>query len=246
MKVYIYTRFALPFYSRYTSSRTDIDEYQKWLYDDKRLEQEIDILFYFTKYTIENQTYSNYEWLFFVGHDTPNKFIDKLKTIKQASIILSSNTLPRQPCFIPKDKKYIAVRLDDDDGLHIKYFELLQNYEVNGTVIAPIYGNNIFIHPDRTIEAQEINIYDLTNPNRKLSKLGNKKIRSAGLSCISMNPFKLGNHTRVHLNYPIAYLEDKNMFFQSIGPNTATKRKFFYQYPTTIYKNIETFHPLIH
>jgi len=220
MKIYILTRFSLPRYppkgftwdkSIYSHQNSEIN-YYKWLYDEKRLDERMRIFNHITRPSIENQTYENYEWMFFIGQGLPDKYKKSLTEIKKSKLIIPKKYKHIGSKRFFDRKEFISIRLDDDDAIHPKYLENIKSFNKENQIIAPFYGKYFHLNADGTIQAQNV-----TNKNY---------IKGCGVGCYRENIYSLGNHARLHEKFDVNFIKDQNMFFVSVGQHTSTNRRF--------------------
>ena len=191
------------------------------LFDEQRLDKRIMIFNHITKTSIESQTYQNYEWIFFISPDLPDKYKNNLKEIKKSKLIIANKyaDIGREDIF--SKEEFISIRLDDDDAIHPEYLESIKDFNIENQIIAPYYGRFFNLNEDKTIQA-----HDITNQGQK--------IKSCGTGCYRKNIYSLGNHNLFRQNFPVHFVKNKNMFFMSIGTHTYTNRRF---YPNIKIKN---------
>lgn len=228
MKIYILTRFAITGLSGWPYTQFSESRHTKnsWLFpesfhaeqadgdifNEQKLDQRIKIFNYITKASIEAQTYQNYEWIFFISQDLPEKYKDIFKRIKKSRCIIINRyqDIDREDYF--DEEEYISIRLDDDDAIHPKYLENIKDFNKENEIIAPYYGKFFSLNEDKTIQAQ--------NFTNKYS------IKACGVGCYKKNIYSLGNHLYLHQKFPVNLVKDKNMFFVSVGEHTSMNRIF--------------------
>jgi hypothetical protein len=219
MKIIIQTRFSIfkfPPRSWHTigNKYQNSEEYLKWLYSSKRLDEKMRIFNNFTKLSIESQTYNNYEWIFYISDSLPRKYKDQLSKIKKSKIIIIDKYKNIRDAFLLKNNEnFISIRLDDDDGLHPTYFEKIKNFAFPNQIIAPMYGNYFNLSND--------------NINLKIQKIDNiKYIRACGIGAYKKNIHSYGRHSTIHERHKVTFIKDENMFFVSVGEHTTSNRNF--------------------
>lgn len=228
MKIYIQTRFSIFKYppsswgylKKYLNKyNLDKKIYSEWLYNPRRLDEKMRILNNFTKLSIESQTYKNYEWIFYISDDLPQKYKDELSKIKQSKVLIIKKYIEIQDVSLFNDQQeFISVRLDDDDGLHPTYLEKISNFNTPNEIIAPMNGLYFKLLDDNTnLESHEVN----NTPYH---------VRGCGLGVYNNSIYSYGNHAKMHEKYKINFINDKNMFFVSVGKHTATNRIFLNKY----------------
>jgi hypothetical protein len=223
MKIYILTRFSIPCWPTlgafcwskelYSQRFPNIVAYNAWLYDEKRLQQRIEIFETITRYSIESQTYENYEWIFYIGKGLPSKYKNYLSEINKSKLFtIDKYTDINYENFHSSSKEgYISIRLDDDDALHPTYLEKIKDFNKPNEIIAPLYGKYFNLLQDRKIQAHSVN--------------NKKTIKACGVGVYNKNIHCLNNHTKFHKKFPIYFIEDKDMFFVSVGEHTSVNRK---------------------
>ena len=221
MKIYILTRFSLPRYppkgftwdkSIYSHQDSEIN-YYKWLYDEERLDERMRIFNHITRPSIENQTYENYEWIFFIGQGLPDKYKKSLTEIKKSKLIIPKKYKHIGSKRLFDKKEFISIRLDDDDAIHPKYLENIKNFNKENEIIAPFYGKYFYLNADGTMQAQDV--------------INKPYIKSCGVGCYKENIYNFGSHAKLHEKFNINFIKDQNMFFMSVGKHTCTNRRFF-------------------
>jgi hypothetical protein len=220
MKIYILTRFSCPNYpprsfhwdrSTHPHIYNKIN-YYKWLYDEKRLDERMRIFNAITKPSIESQTYENYEWIFFIGKDLPDKYKKILNEIKKSKLIIINKYEDIEKENFFDQKEFISIRLDDDDAIHPKYLEYIKDFNKENEIITPFYGKHFCLNLDGTFQAENI--------------INQAFIRACGVGSYKKNIYSLGNHSTFYNRFPINFIQDKNMFFVSVGSHTSTNRTF--------------------
>jgi hypothetical protein len=222
MKIYILTRFSTPCWpllsvfrwskELYPKRFPNKGAYNKWLYDEKRLQKRMEIFEAITKYSIQSQTYDNYEWIFYIGKGLPSKYKDYISEINKSKLIVTDNYKDIDyENFNSSKEDYISIRLDDDDGLHPTYLEKIKDFNKPNEIIAPLYGQYFNLLKDGKIQAHSMN-----------NKNG---IKACGVGVCNKNIHTLKNHSKFHERFPINFIEDKKMFFVSVGEHTSVNRK---------------------
>ena len=229
MKIYILTRFAITNSNGWPYmllSKSNLHKKNSWLFpesfhkaqgngnifNEQKLDQRIKIFNYITKPSIEAQTYQNYEWIFFISQDLPEKYKDILKRIKKSRCIIINTykDIDREDYF--DEEEYISIRLDDDDAIHPKYLENIKDFNKENEIVAPYHGKLFSLNEDKTIQAQNF--------------ANDYSIKSCGVGCYKKNIHSLGNHSSLHQRFPVNLVKDKNMFFISVGEHTSVNRIF--------------------
>jgi hypothetical protein len=190
------------------------EDYGQWLYNPERLEEKMRIFNNFTKFSIESQTYDNYEWIFYISKKLPKQYKEELAKIKKSKIIVIKNYEDIKNVSLFNDQEeFISIRLDDDDGLHPTYFEKIKDFNTPNEIIAPFYGLYFNLLNDNTsIIAHEVN--------------NNQYIKGCGVGAYNQSIYSYGNHAKMNTAYKVNYINDKNMFFISVHDHTVTDRKF--------------------
>lgn len=217
-KIYVLTRFSVynyppkiwPVGGKIQSE----EEYAKWLYNPKRMINKFDIFEGITKRCIENQTYKNFEWHIYTSKRMPKKWLDELfglvKDVPQAKLFYVKNIGESLQHFAeyPKKEPYVSVRLDDDDGIHPRFFEILSHYTSPGMVISPKHGRMISrTAPTGAFVSSYHTIYPFCG--------------AWGLAFSGGNVYSLGNHMKVNSNYDVNYLKDKDLYLLYSGSKAS-------------------------
>jgi hypothetical protein len=229
-KIYLYTKFSLPFYKKPWNSKIDVgqnylksksnSEYIAFLYDDTRL---INKLFFFENITIPtiiNQTYQNFLWIIFISSLLPENYKEYLYEITKRYNNIQiykiegtiENTKTLATLHTPCDSHYITSRIDDDDGLPKQYFQelidLKQDYDVVGTNKCLLLSGG-----------EDNNIYYRIHKSSYLL--------SCGLATKNRNIFSLGDHSLAGKLFQSITLS-KQIALMACGDFTLTKRPEYY------------------
>jgi hypothetical protein len=197
----------------YPNGFSNASEYHSWLYDEKRIEKRLEFFETITKYSIERQTYDNYEWIFYIGRGLPSKYKDHLSKINKSKLfIIEKYKDINYENFNSSQEPYISIRLDDDDGLHPEYLEKIKDFDKPNEIIAPFYGKYFNLLEDGKIQAHSVN--------------NKHTIKACGVGAYNKNIHCLSNHTKFRKKFPINFIENKDMFFVSVGEHTSVGRKF--------------------
>jgi glycosyltransferase involved in cell wall biosynthesis len=189
------------------------------LFSEKRLQGRLIFFKELTLKSILNQTYKNFEWIIFISNFLPEKYKEYIKNIDsrikvveldgkgmcQDDLLKSHN---------PSESDYISCRLDDDDGLCVDYFELL-NKAYNNHEIDFVAGSKESL--GISYEKEKF-LY---------SKLKTSYLTSAGVACKNKHIYSIGSHSRIQANYKIKLISEYRRYpcVQATGQNTFTNRK---------------------
>jgi hypothetical protein len=219
-KIYLYTKFiGIPQTQKFypvidKKFFQSYDNYINHLFDEQRI---ISRLFFFKKLTIPTilgQTNQNFEWIIFISSLLPVKYKEFIRSISEKILVIETNQkiISNQELaelHSPKESNYISVRLDDDDGLCIDYFELLlKKYSSNNLLIG---SKNILI---------------VTNYEKNLvySKTTKNFLVSSGFSSKNKHVYDIGGHAKAQYMYSYDLIDKKYPSIQSGGEHTFTKR----------------------
>ena len=222
MKTYIFTRFSILDNDskswNLTRNNKSINELKSKLFDKKRLDEKFFTFENITYKSLVNQSNQNFIWYVITSKYLPQNYKDKLYTFEGENIkILEVENMREFNSFIKNieyEKDYCTVRLDDDDGLNIKFIDKLNK----------IYNNSNKSEVVSFYKGRKITKYksEIITENKDYIR---KKV-SAGLSKFNGNIYGCGSHTKVDQKYKIIYDNSKNMFFQWASEFCDTKRKF--------------------
>ena len=186
------------------------------LFNNDRLDFKFKVFDKITYPSIKNQTYTNYTWLIYASKYIPDKYKDKLNTYADDKIkiiyIKDFNEMNKDlDDKLDKKENYTTLRLDDDDGLNLKFLEILNTYkDKKGSIISFPYGrkfklNNTIIYNNKSYYQKNIGL---------------------GLTAIGFNIFTAGNHNKVNENYTVYYNNLKDAYDLCSSKFCDTKRKF--------------------
>jgi hypothetical protein len=219
-KIYLYTKFiGIPqtqdFYPlKEEGFFEDYDKYIHDLFNEQRIESR---LFYFKELTLPtvlNQTYQNFEWIIFISNLLPIKYKQFVRSISDKIIVIEidKKRISNQELIelhSSKENNYISVRLDDDDGLCIDYFELLlKTYSTNNSLIGS--RNMLIVTHD--------------GENLLYSKMSKNFLVSSGFCCKNQHVYQIGGHANAQSIYSYDLIDKKYPSIQSGGKHTFTKR----------------------
>lgn len=220
MKVYFITRFSILDYSCKAWIMTSMEKnnYTTSLFSDDRLNAKFEAFEKMTLPSIVNQTNQDYEWLILTSSYLPKLYMDRLKkdivNYPQIKLFTVKNIAEFKKIINEYSYKqsYATVRLDDDDGLSVKYVELMQKYQSkNQSIISFPKGHAYKIINDQI----EVMDYDVYSPMLAL-----------GLAAINMNIYSCGSHHNINQRYKIIYDKTPDMYHILLSPYCDTKRGF--------------------
>jgi hypothetical protein len=228
VNILIQTRFSIIDFdkkSRWTRARAMNDaDYREHLYSPARLEEKFRAFETFTLPSVIAQTWANWRWDVFAGASLPSPFRERLAelaacdpriavhwvgSLGQMGGIVDSLVDEHQG--IP----FGTMRLDDDDAIPPVTCLRMQEYAESGAGNPTVVG---------------FRSYDLVcfGPDEAPSLCGRRNRsypQPLGLTCISGDISRLGNHTKVHLREDVTmkWIDDVRPLLYC-GPSTSTGR----------------------
>jgi hypothetical protein len=88
---------------------------------------------------------------------------------------------------LKKYKKYVSMRLDDDDGLHPQYCRLLAKSYRPGNILNPAYGLKVSLSSE--------------NPDTMQYSELVRSMAASGLALAQGNILSAGDHSNIHLKW---------------------------------------------
>ena len=219
MKVYFITRFSIfdPNYRFKTNSGGTMDPevYRSILYCPERMSVKLFAFFNITLPSILAQLNKNWEWHIYIGEQMPLAYKDKLKSIKDPRIkiieVSDRSSFDQSVAEYTYAPSYATVRLDDDDGLHKSYVNVLQKYRNNhGCVISFPLGRTM----------------GLIKHNIIMGAACNHEMIALGLAGVQMDIYSTGDHMNIINKYPVIRNNTPNMYYYFQNAWTDSKMKW--------------------
>lgn len=215
MHTFIITRFSI-----YDPVKKFKRADKSHLFSEKRLKFKFESFERITLPSIINQTNQNYTYLIFSSIYLP-------KIYKQRLLNLTKKYYKKIHCIFVNDlnqfystltnlfnklnKPYCSIRLDDDDGLNVKFIESLNQYKhLDKSIISHPRGTNFKIENGKILYGKKTN-YPKT---------------AQGLAAINMDIYSCGDHTKVDKKYNVIYDTTPDMYLINCNDLTDTKRIF--------------------
>lgn len=193
------------------------EDYFHWLYGKERMQSKFD---YFEKLTVPSllhQTYKNFKWIIFTSEMMPEIYIEKLRhlTEKIRDVeIRFVKSLKECTQDLKISEPYISVRLDDDDGIHPRLFELYKRFKgQKGTVLSPKEGLVVSEGSKGWVSRYHF-IYPTCG--------------AWGLGYVGGNVMSLGNHMLIHKKVGpkrVRYISEPDLYLRSdVRKGNVTRR----------------------
>jgi len=228
MRVYFITRFSIydpNFRGFRITKQYDPKEYERRLFDKKRMDFKFDVFREVTFPSIINQGFKDWIWHIYISDRLPTDYKKQLFDLTKWHQNIKIFQVKDFKEFFEKtssydyEKPFATVRIDDDDALSPLFAEKLQKYEKNvGSVINFTDGRLAkYIHG-----------------KLKIGKKISEKNNAQGLAGIGINIYACGRHSDINERYNVIYDYSPEMFLLMCSNYTDTKRGF-----TFLERNIE-------
>jgi len=164
-------------------------DYVSHIYSSERMNNKLHAMQHITIPSIKAQSYKNLEWYIYTSPKVPSDILNRLHELLRDSRFHIKVVADDKECRndfskqLKKYKKYISVRLDDDDGFHPQYFDLLSRSYSPGRVLNPRHGLKIKLSEDLDT-MRYVPLY--------------RKFAASGLGFAQGNVYSLGNHTKIN------------------------------------------------
>jgi len=217
---YILTRFSIldeKFKGFTLTKENHLSKIRSTLFNKARLQFKFRVFDKMTYPSIQQQTDPNFTWLIYASVYLPEQWKKKLEAYREDRIhIVYVRTFAEMNEDIAKRIKdsasFTTIRLDDDDGLHPKFLETLNQYEKDvGSIVSMPNGRKYKLEGDRIVFHKD--------------RIHRKHI-ALGLTAIGFNIFTAGNHTRVHDHHRVLYNSLRDAYSVCASEFCDTKRPF--------------------
>jgi hypothetical protein len=183
------------------------------LFNTARLDNKFALFDKMTYPSVKNQTYKHFTWLIYASPQLPAAYKSKLEKYEGPNIkIIYVNNFKEMDADIKaqiKAESFTTIRLDDDDGLHPEYLEMLNKYESEkGAIISAPHGR----------------WYRLRDGEVQIRKRINQKNLALGLAAVGFNIHKAGNHMTVHEKHRVIYDNMPDAFVRSCSALSNTQQ----------------------
>ena len=219
MLTYIITRFSIydfnfkGFELTKNKNSDEQEEYKKKLFSEDRLNYKFNSFEKITLPSVVNQTNKNFIWYIYASIYLPDVYKKRLLDITEKytnikCIFIKSFDEFNKIEYI--NSKYCTMRLDDDDGLSVKFIESINQYKnLDKVIISHPHGVKFTLQNNYVIYGNKIFI---------------KKI-ALGLCAIGMNIYECGDHTKVDKKFKVLYDIKPRMYIMNCSEFCDSQRK---------------------
>lgn len=221
LKKFLITRFSIldkNWKGYFLNKENKFDEYKNKLFNKNRLDFKLEIFEKLTLKSIINQKTKDFDWNIYSSIYLPDEYKNKLELLIDKynfiNILYVSSHKEFWDDIVNKSKnykKFLTIRLDDDDGLNENYFSELEkiNYKKN-SVVSFYKGKKI----------------RLVNNKIEYGNEWIKKNTAIGLASFGENIYRLEPHLKIHKNRNVIYPEIDSMVYVCCSDYCDTLREF--------------------